>query len=602
MRLHIGTQVLLGLIVSILYILPTGEAQMTTLQLGMGHDDGVSVTSSDDTGTTPSSVTLAQDGFLPNQTAASRFLSQATLGYNMEDIDSVAILGLEDWIDMQIAKSGDSTMVQYVQSYHDYIKTETNDPEASAGIRLWDYTWWQYHMTSKDLLRQRVAFALSEFLVISRFSFFSNKPYAFADYYDILLDNAFGNYHDILTEVTYHAAMGNYLTYINNPKSDPTQNQFPDENYARELMQLFTIGLYELNNDGSIKYDTSGDPIPTYDNDDIYEFSKVFTGLTWGDRTNFGSKYPLDDTSYVTPMHMLNDEHEPGVKSLLNGFQVPDRNPVDGDADIADAIQNLFDHPNAGPFLCKYLIQRLVTSNPSPEYIDKVATVFNNDGTGARGNLEAVIKAILLDPVAKSCDSGNDITFGMLREPFIRYVQMNKAFDNSTMSGRHRNDMNYVYDLVEQKPNASPSVFNFFQSDHQPIGPVETAGLVAPEFQITNTKTITGYINGLYRWVVLGNPADEYDLYGGEDNTLYEDEIASWNLADEINLANDDELHILVDRLNLLVAGGRLTSYTEEVIINTIKEFPNEDADDAEYRARLAIYLVMSSPEFLINR
>jgi uncharacterized protein (DUF1800 family) len=602
MHLYIDSKVLLGFVVSLFYFIPHGQAQLTSLQLGMGNNDGVTVTSSDETGTTNSSVTIAQDGFLPNQNAASRFLSQATLGYNMEDIDSVAIMGIEDWIDIQISTVGDSTMVQYVQGYHDYIKNQTNNPSANAGIRLWDYTWWQYHMQSKDLLRQRVAFALSEFLVISRFSFFNNEPYAFADFYDILLDNAFGNYHDILTEVTYHASMGNYLTYINNPKSDTILNQFPDENYARELMQLFTIGLYELNNDGSIQYDTNGDPIPTYDNDDIYEFSKVFTGLTWGDRTNFGSKYPRDDTSYIIPMHVLNTEHEPGPKNLLNGFQIPDRNPVDGDADIADAIQNLFDHSNMGPFLCKYLIQRLVTSNPSPEYIDRVSSIFNDDGNGVRGNLEAVIKAILLDPIAMSCDSGNDITFGMLREPFIRYVQMNKAFDNSTMSGRHRNDMDYVYDLVEQKPNSSPSVFNFFQSDHQPIGPVESADLVAPEFQITNSKTITGYVNGLYRWIVEGNPADEYDLYGGEDNALYDDEIAEWNLADELIYADDDNLHILIDRLNLLVAGGRLTGYTEELIINTVKEFPNDDADDTEFRTRLAIYLVLSSPEYLINR
>jgi len=590
------------LVIFVVFFHYTSVAQLTSLQIGMGHNDGVTVTSSDETGQRYSSVTLAQDGFLPNLSAASRFLSQATLGYNMDDIDTVAMMGIEDWIDDHLARSGYTTMVQLVEDYHNFVISSTGNPDANPGIRYWDYAWWQYHMKSKDLLRQRVAFALSEFLVISRFSFFSNKPYAFADYYDILLDNAFGNYKDILTEVTYHAAMGNYLTYINNPKSDPSQNQFPDENYARELMQLFTIGLYELNRDGSIKFDSQGQPIATYDNDDILEFSKIFTGLTWGDRNNFGRKYPLDDSSYVVSMHMYNDEHEPGPKNLLNGLIVSDRNPVDGDADIADAIQNLFSHPNVGPFLGKFLIQRLVTSNPSPDYIDRVASAFNNDGNGTRGNLEAVVKAILLDPVATSCDSGNDVTFGMLREPFIRYVQMNKAFENSTMSGNHRNDMDYVYELTEQKPNSSPSVFNFFQSDHQPIGPVESAGLVAPEFQITNSKTISGYINGLYRWIIDANPADEYDLYSGEDNATYQDEYATWNLSEEILLADDNKLHILVDRLNLLLAGGRISSYTEQVIINTIKEFPNEDADDALLRIRLAIYLILSSPEYLINR
>jgi len=568
----------------------------------MGNSDDVTVTSSDATGETSSSITVQQDGFLPNLNAASRFLSQATLGYNMENIEEVATMGIEDWLDAEFAKPPSFTLLDKVVEYHDFRKAGLNDPEQGSSIRFWDYTWWQYHMTSDDLLRQRIALALSEILVISRFSGFSNEPYAFADYYDIFLENAFGNYRDILQEVTYHAAMVNYLTYMNNPKSDPIENTFPDENYARELMQLFTIGLYELNIDGSRVMDNEGNPVASYDNVDIAEFSKIFTGLTWGDRDDFGRRYPHDDTSYVVDLAMWNDYHEPGIKNLLNGFIVPDRNPVDGDADISDALDNLFDHQNTGPFISKYLIQRLVTSNPSPDYIERVATVFNNNGSGVRGDMKAVIKAILLDPIAKSCESGNDITFGMLREPFIRYVQMNKAFDNSTMSGNHRNDMDYVQEFVEQKPNTSPSVFNFFQSDNQPIGPVEQNDLVAPEFQITNSKTITGYINGLFRWIVEENPADEYGLYSGEVYESYDNEQALWDISDEVMLTDDNQLHMLVDRLNLLLAQGRLTSYTEDIIINALKAFPAEDADDRELRVRLAIYLVLSSPEYLINR
>jgi len=457
-------------------------------------------------------------------------------------------------------------------------------------------------MSSQDDLRQRVAFALSELFVISRFSSFGNEPYAFSDYYDIFLENAFGNYRDLMDLVTYHPAMSRYLTYLNNPKSDPSNNTFPDENYARELMQLFTIGLYELNPDGSEKRDANGALIPSYDNDDILEFSKIFTGLTWGDRTSFGKNYPHDDTSYTIPLAMWNEYHEPGVKNLLNGFQVPDRNPVDGDADISDALDNLFNHPNTGPFVSRFLIQRLVTSNPSADYISRVSAVFANDGSGVRGDMKAVIKAILLDPIALSCGSGEDTQFGMLREPFVRYIQMNKAFDNSTLSGNHRNDMNYVQEFLDQKPNTSPSVFNFFQYDYQPIGPIEQAGLMAPEFQITNTKTITGYIKGLFRWVINENPADEYDLYSGEENSTYDNEVAMWDISDEVLLAQDDHLHILIDRLNLLVAQGRISSTNEAFIINAIKEFPAEDADDLELRTRLAIYLVMSCPEYLINR
>ena len=586
-----------------LFLFMSVQAQNPDQIIGMSENiDNVTIETSSQGATTQGINTLTQDGFKPNLNAASRFLAQASLGYSYEDIENVANMGIEDWIDDQIAMPKSFDLLDKVIEYHDFRRNALGDPETGSSIRFWDYAWWQYHVTSSDYLRQRIAFALSELLVISRFSNFNNEPYAFADYYDIFMNHAFGNYRDILDDVTFHAAMARYLTYMNNPKSDTIEMIFPDENYAREVMQLFTIGLYELNNDGTEKVDTAGELIPTYDNIDIAEFSKIFTGLTWGDRTTFGKFYPHDDTSYVVPLQMFNEYHEPGVKNLLNGFQVPDRNPVDGLADIDDALDNLFNHPNTGPFVCRFLIQRLVTSNPSPAYVDRVASVFNDDGTGTRGNLGAVVKAILLDPIAKSCDSAIDTTFGMLREPFVRYYQLNRAFDINTMSGNHRNDMYYVQLFVEQKPNTSPSVFNFFQYDYQPIGSIEQNNLFAPEFQITNSQTITGWINGLYRWVINGNPADEYDLYSGEPDSSYEDEIGSLDLSDEELLADDEHLHMLVDRLNLILAQGRLSSYTEQIIIDAIKEFSQEDAEDLELRTRLAIYLVMSSPEYLINR
>lgn len=440
---------------------------------------------------------------------------------------------------------------------------------------MWKYAWWQYHMTSPDAVRQRVALALSEVLVVSSNSSFGNNGYALADYYDIFLEHDLGNYRDIMEDVTLHASMGIYLTYLNNPKTDTTQNRFPDENYARELMQLFTIGLYELNNDGTHKTDANGDDIPTYDNYGIAEFAKVFTGLSWSDRTNFG-KNARRDTSYIADMIMFNEQHEPGPKYLLNDSIVPDRNPVDGMADIQDAIDNLFYHPNLGPFISKLLIQRLVTSNPPAAYIDRVATVFNDNGSGVRGDLKEVVRAILLDPVALDCASGDDVTFGMLREPFIRYFQINKAFNASINSGIYRNDMDAVSDYVEQVPLAAPSVFNFFQPDYQPLGEVNNLDLVAPEFQITDAKTLAGYINGVYRWVVQGNIADEYDIYNGEPDSTYSDQISEIDLAYESMFTDDDELHILLDRLNLVLAQGRLSDQTEQYIIDTLKEFENE--------------------------
>lgn len=577
------------------------NAQVDTIVLGQGNDSNILITTSSQTAISNAENTTSENGFLPNLNKASRFLSQATLGHNYDDIVEVSDEGIEDWLDAQLNLPRGPYLVESVRDYVQFARDETNNPDYNSSQRMWKYAWWQYHMTSPDAVRQRIALALSEILVISSNSSFGNNGYALADYYDIFLEHGLGNYRDIMEDVTLHASMGIYLTYLNNPKTDTTQNRFPDENYARELMQLFTIGLYELNNDGTHKTDANGDDIPTYDNYDIAEFAKVFTGLSWSDRTNFG-KNARRDTSYIADMIMFNEQHEPGPKYLLNDSIVPDRNPVDGMADIQDAIDNLFYHANLGPFISKLLIQRLVTSNPPAAYIDRVATVFNDNRSGVRGDLKEVVRAILLDPVALDCASGDDVTFGMLREPFIRYFQINKAFNASTNSGIYRNDMDAVSDYVEQVPLAAPSVFNFFQPDYQPLGEVTNLDLVAPEFQITDAKTLAGYINGVYRWVVQGNIADEYDIYNGEPDSTYSDQISEIDLAYESMFTDDDELHILLDRLNLVLAQGRLSDQTEQYIIDTLKEFENESEEDKMNRVRMAIYFTLSAPEYLINR
>lgn len=569
--------------------------------IGMGHVDGVVITSSD--ANSQPSETLERSGFLPNHSAAAKLTAQTTFGATLSTIEEIAEMGFEDWVDAQLSIPIGTSLKDEVTSYHNFRKAGENDPDAGTSMTFWDYAWWQYHMTQPDLLRQRVAFALSEIIVISRNSGFGGNPYAFGDYYDILLKHAFGNYRDLIQEVTYHPAMGEYLTYINNPKTDESENRFPDENYAREVMQLFTIGLFELNPDGTRKVDGNGEPIPTYDNSDISEFSKVFTGLMWGDRELIAKQFfkgGQDRLSYTVPMQMLNEMHESGPKTLLNGTVIPDRNPVDGIADIEDAIDNLFEHPNVGPFIGKLLIQRLVTSNPSPEYVSRVSAMFGDNGSGVRGDMKAVIKAIILDKEARSCDAIEDSSFGMLREPFIRYVQLCNTFNLSTESGKYRNAMEDINELINQKPFSSPSVFNFFQPDHQPIGDIADQGLVAPEFQIVNSQSLIGYLNGLNEWIIRDRPADEWRLYNDEE--VPENEKAFFQLDDEIDIATDDRLHELVDRLNLVLAHGRLTQRTEEIIINAVKEFDSDDREDLDQRVRVAIYLVMSAPEFLINR
>ena len=574
-------------------------SQPDTIVLGYGGFMGMSVTASSNV--SQSLNTLSQTGFLPNENAASRFLSQATLGYNYLDISNVTTSGLEYWIANQLSKPRAFSLEAKIREYHKMVIDSTSSPTAGASNRLWDYAWWQYLMTSDDALRQRVALALSELMVISENSSFSNVAYATGVYYDKLLNHAFGNYKDLLKAITYSPSMGIYLTFLNNPKSNPAINQFPDENYAREVMQLFTIGTVMLNGDGTVINDINGNPVPSYDNDDIIELSKVFTGLTWSDRTQW-NRGALNDTSYIHDMVMWNAWHEPGVKNLLNSFVIPDRNPVDGNADVADAINNLFNHQNCPPFVCRFLIQRLITSNPSPAYVQRITNIFKNNGQGVRGDLAAVVKAILLDPEARECGNGQNELYGMLREPFIRYVQINKAFNASTQSGNYRNDMNYVYQYTGQRPLASPSVFNFFQQDYQPIGPIEVAGLVAPEFQITSAQTIAGFINGLYRLIISGDIADEYDLFSNEVDANYSDEISTLDVTPESTFTDNDKLHILLDRLNLLLAQGNISDVSINTIIKVVKEFPNTTELEKQDRVKLAIYLLMTSPEYLINR
>jgi uncharacterized protein (DUF1800 family) len=544
---------------------------------------------------------MGSEGYLPNENAASRFLTHASLGFDLSDITEVTTNGYETWIDSQLVTPRAFSLMDKIRNYHQIIKDSTGNPNAQVGSRPWRYAWWSYFMTSPDILRQRVALALSEICVISENSSFSSNAYAMGSYYDVLLTHALGNYRDLLMEITLRPAMGVYLTHVNNPKSNPANNTFPDENYAREIMQLFTIGTVLLNNDGTEMLDSEGEFIDAYNNYDISEFSKIFTGLTWSDRTQFG-RGALNDTSYIHDLVMWNNFHEPGIKNLLNGFQVPDRNPVDGIADIEDAIDNLFNHPNTPPFVCFRLIQRLVTSNPSPSFVSDISNVFIDNGQGVRGDLSAVIRAILLHDEAKGCENCDNLNYGMLREPMIRYFQIHKSFQAFSESGEFRNDMNHLYSLTGQRPLAAPSVFNFFQYDFQPIGPINDAGLFGPEFQITNAQSIQGYINGLYRWLFDGDISDEYSLYSGEPSAHYQDQIASLDLSDEISQTDNDQLHILLDKINLLLANGSLSQESLNIIQGVLENFPNSTEQEKMQKVTTAIYLVMISPDYQIKR
>ena len=590
----------------------------SNITYGMGNYKGVNVTSSsnDSTGI----VTLMESGFLPNLNSASRFLAQATFGANYDTIVSVANNGFEDWIDQQLAMPINFSLYDYVAQIHqnrvDSLNVTDSDcmgPEGPCTIynvsaREWyfDVAWFQAAMTQPDQLRHRVALALSEIFVISRESVFDDNPYAFAKYYDMLLEHAYGNYRSLIDSITYSPSMAVYLTFMNNPATDTLNgnNIFPDQNYAREIMQLFSIGLFQLNVDGTEIVDSTGSPIPTYTNADIEGLSGIFTGLTWGDSHQF----PAEDEDYwsyvkrlkfYTLNEELNPAHELGPKNFL-GTSV-NRPAGQEELEIQDALDHIFNHQNVGPFIVRRLIQRLVTSNPSHDYIGRVAQIFNDNGQGVRGDLGAVVKAILLDPEARSCDNQMENSFGMLREPFWRYMHLLKGMNLQSPTNTFRNAMERIFESTDQKPMYSPTVFNFFMPDYSPTGVVQDSGLVAPEFQITNAQTLVGYLNLWNDYINRNEDVVDYNSYfSGE--SFKQDEEPQIDYTQFTQWAQDEYLPFLLDRLNLLFAHGRLSQAALTEIENAIKLFPSEDMYDEIDRVRLAVFLVMASPDYLIFR
>ncbi len=579
-------------------LLPFFTFGQAPIRIGGGNTGGVQVRSSDQQQYDPE-TTLNGLGKQPNLSAASRFLGQATLGADYETIVAASQMGYAEWLNNQFETPRafylEDLTKQLTATALDSAITRGEDPNrVEPRLHYWHTAWWQYTMTSPDLLRARVALALSEIFVISEVPELGERPLALANYYDMLLDHAFGNYRELLEAITLHPAMGIYLTHVNNPKANPALNRFPDENYAREVMQLFSIGLYMLNPDGSYILDEKGLPVPTYNNENIQELAKVFTGLSFGDNYLFGQE-ALSEQSYLHPMWMFNSWHEPGAKVLPLGDTIPDRNPVDGMADLHDALDHLANHPNVGPFIGRLLIQRLVKSNPSPEYIARVSAAFADNGNGVRGDLKAVIRAILLDPEARDCYYVNDPWQGMLREPLVRYTQLCRAFNAGSEDGLYRNRMDDFYRATFQRPLASPSVFNFFQPDYQPIGPVADNNLVGPEFQITNSVSITGYANLLHQWLVFNKEVMEFRSIAGEKKT---DQLRIYlDLAEEIEMAENGQLAQVIERFNLVLAHGQLSETNRQLILNTVNAMETEDPED---QLRLALFFIMVSPDYLI--
>ena len=513
--------------------------------------------------------------------AASKFAAQATFGLDYDDIDTLARQGHDAWLDEQFALP----VGEHLSIVNDLVQRRQagefadfeNDIEYLILFRR--LAWWHRAVTSPDVLRQRVAFALSEIFVVSdNVDALIINPYALSGYYEMLLNNSFGNFRDLLRGVSLHPAMGIYLSHVNNRKADPANNTFPDENYAREVMQLFSIGLFELNLDGSHKLDGNGQPIPTYSNVEIREFAKIFTGLSYGGN---GAFFGNPEPNFFAAMQMFDAEHEPGEKRLLNGTVVPAGQS--GAEDIESAIDNLFNHPNVGPFIGKQLIQRLVTSNPSPAYIERVARAFNGDTTGVRGDLQAVIRAVLTDAEALAAPDAFG-TFGKLREPLVRNVAILRQLGATSDDGFIANSGYFVQFLASQHPLSAPSVFNFYLPSHSPPGELAVAELVAPEFQITTSSTIAGVTNLVDIALLANLPTDAPEPFAP----------VTLDLAPYRTLA--DDIDALLDRLDLVFTAGTMSAETRLAIAGTLSA-----TDDTELRLLMGLYLVLVSPDYAVR-
>lgn len=543
-------------------------------------------------------------GTPPSLAESSRFLQQATMGSTYSNIQDVSATGIPAWIENQFTIPATSHVATNNALALTEIDEETNEPFTYS---LYPWTWWNTALYAPDVLRQRVAFALSEIFVISQSTDALEDFYwGIATYYDILVNNAFGNYRDLLYEVSTNPAMGHFLSHVQNRPTDPDNNIFPDENYAREIMQLFSIGLFELNQDGSRKKDSSGNDIPTYDNTDITNFARVFTGLTFNPTDpNNGTPYFNELDVFVidsaedylsaqeewmgVEMAAYEPMHETGIKTLLNGATTNGTLQQDLDA----AIDNLFNHPNTGPFIGRLLIQRLVTSNPSPDYIYRVAAAFNDNGSGVRGDMKAIIRAILLDPEARNRSNIDNPQFGKLREPVLRHTHIARSFDYRPASGPLRVGTDASIEAYAQLPMKAPSVFNFYLPDHQPLGPIKDAGLVAPEFQITTATTTIKNLN----FYAVSLPFDFVidPIAEGDEIELLSD------FAAENQLIENDDIAGLLDRLDILLTRGQMSATTRSALQAAITGAIANDLEPEE-TVRFAVTLVASSPDFAILR
>jgi uncharacterized protein (DUF1800 family) len=533
---------------------------------------------------------------------AFRFLAQSTFGATEAETTRLVALGdtsntFTRWIDAELAKPASLLLPAVEAAYPNPVPTGFNIGSLNAP-RI--EKWFDNTLNGSDQLRQRVAWALAQIFVVSQVGALQNLPNATADFHDMLARDAFGDFRRLLEDVTLHPAMGVYLSMLGNQKAVAGTNLRPDENYAREIMQLMSIGLVELNLDGTVKTDSSGQPIATYDQSIIEGFARVFTGWNWSCQTTVPNctfsnvrpqLAPVPGYNQVLPMKLYAAQHETGTKKLLGGVTLPAGQT--GERDLQDALDNIFSHANVAPFISRQLIQKLVTSNPSRGYVQRVAQVFNDDGTGRRGNLAAVVRAVLLDAEARpsSTSATPPVAPGKVKEPLLRLTQFWRAYGARAASGRFgvaRNFAGGVGAVFGQGPGLSPSVFNFFSPGYAPPGEIQAQGMVSPEMQLATEYLNTQVTN--YFWTQANSRTVT------QAPTLNADDMFI-DTSEEIALAADSEA--LVNRVAERLLGGAANM---SAVLKAQAKAQVERSTSSNTRVADAIYLIAVSPEYVLQR
>jgi len=537
---------------------------------------------------------------------AARFLLQAQFSASPAEISALRASSYDAWINDQFGQPVGTKGWDWLnqRGYNAVDNTTAYYDNTYPG----DAMIWQQLMTSTDGLRKRVALALSEICVVSLSGLdFNWRSHAIAHYWDQLVANAFGNFRQVLEDVTLNPAMGYYLNTRGNQKENVASGRQPDENYAREILQLMSIGLVELNQDGTAKRNGSGQVVESYTQSDVTNLARVFTGYDYNQSQNSpitvpGTARVVPSTDFTRLPMSLNASLHSTLAATFLGTTVAAGTP--GAAALKTALDTIFNHPNVGPFIGKQLIQRLVTSNPSPGYVSRVAGAFNNNGAGVRGDMRAVIKAVLLDNDARGPAGLADPMFGRLREPMLRFVQWGRTFGITSQYGSWKiGDLSSVGTRLAQSPLRSPSVFNFFRPGYVPPSTsLATAGAVAPEFQLVNESSVGGYLNYMQGVIRSGIFVNAPDLPNGGSNG---------NNGFDIKAAYTTELAIVADadalvaRVNLLMTGGQLSAATVKLIADALKAtaITAASTDNAKRdRVAAAIFLVMASAEYLIQK